>query len=85
MRNPFYIDTLMAYKRENWYTVEPKTATSQCVHFEFAASPMEKKKHKKKSSLLHVSILGYFEIVEVIGQNTQKIKDNLIGLQINLR
>ena len=27
------------------YTVEPKTATSPCVHFEVAASPMEKKHH----------------------------------------
>ena len=27
------------------YTVEPKTATSPCVHFEVAASPTEKKHH----------------------------------------
>ena len=50
------------------YTVEPKTATSPCVHFEFAASPKE-----KKTSLLHVSILSHFEIVEIIGPNTQEM------------
>ena len=49
------------------YTVEPKTATSPCVHFEVAAS------YEKKTSLLHVSVLGYFEIVEIIGPNTQEI------------
>ena len=27
------------------YTVEPKTATSPCVHFEVATSPTEKKKN----------------------------------------
>ena len=27
------------------YTVEPKTATPPCVHFEVAASPTEKKHH----------------------------------------
>ena len=27
------------------YTVEPKTATSPCVHFEVATSPTEKKHH----------------------------------------
>ena len=50
------------------YTVEPKTATSPCVHFEVAASPME-----KNTSLLHVSVLGYFETVEIIGANTREI------------
>ena len=50
------------------YTVEPKTATSPCVHFEVAASPTE-----KKTSLLHVSVLSLFEIVEIIGPNTQEI------------
>ena len=50
------------------YTVEPKTATSPCVHFEVAASPTE-----KKTSLLHVSIFSHTEIVEIIGPNTREI------------
>ena len=50
------------------YTVEPKTATSPCVHFEVATSPTE-----KKTSLLHVPILSRFEIVEIIGPNTREI------------
>ena len=50
------------------YTVEPKTATSPCVHFEVAASPTE-----KKTSLLHVSILSRFEIVEIICPYTREI------------
>ena len=49
------------------YTVEPKTATSPYVHFEVAASPTE------KISLLDVSVLSYFEIVEIIGPNTREI------------
>ena len=44
------------------YTVEPKTATFPCVHFEVATSPTE-----KKTSLLYVSILSHFEIVEIVG------------------
>ena len=50
------------------YTVEPKIATSPCVHFEVAASPTE-----KKTSLLHVSIFSHFEIVEIIGPNNPEI------------
>ena len=50
------------------YTVEPKTATSPCVHFEVAASPT-----KKNTSLLYVSIFSRFEIVEIIGSNTREI------------
>ena len=50
------------------YTVEPKTATSTCVHFEVAAPPTE-----KKISRLHVSIFSHFEIVEIIGLNTLEI------------
>ena len=49
------------------YTVEPKTATSPCVHFEVAAHL------RKKTSLLHVSIFSHFEIVEIIGSNTWEI------------
>ena len=50
------------------YTVEPKTVTSPCVHFEVAASPTE-----KKTLILHVSILTHFEIMEIIGPNTTEI------------
>ena len=50
------------------YEVESITATSPCVHFEVAALPTE-----KKASFLHVSILSHFEIVEIIGPNTQEI------------
>ena len=46
------------------YAVEPKTATSPCVHFELAASPSE-----KNTSLLYVSIFSRFEIVEIISSN----------------
>ena len=49
------------------YTVEPKK-DSPCVHFEVGASPTE-----KKTSLLHVSVLSHFEIVEIIGTNTREI------------
>ena len=49
------------------YTVEPKTATSPCVHFQVAASPTEKKHH------LHVSIFSRFEIEEIIDSNTREI------------
>ena len=61
------------------YTVEPKTATSTCVHFEVATSPT-----KKKPSLLHVSILSRFEIVDIIGPSTWEIilSAILLGLQI---
>ena len=57
---------LLAFKRENFVYSRTKTATSPCVHFEVATSPTE-----KKTSLLHVSILSRFEIVKIIGQNTQ--------------
>ena len=50
------------------YTVEPKTATSPCVHFEVAASPTE-----KNTSLLRVSIFSRFDIVEIIDSNTREI------------
>ena len=50
------------------YTVGPKTATSPFVHFEIVASPTE-----KITSLLHVSVLSYFEIVEIISPNTREI------------
>ena len=61
-------EQLLAFKCENFVTVEPKTATSPCVHYEVAASPTE-----KKTSLLHVFILSHFEIVEIIGPNTREI------------
>ena len=48
--------------------MEPKTATSPCVHFEVAASSTE-----KNTSLLHVSIFSRLDIVEKIGPNTREI------------
>ena len=68
------------------YTVEPKTATSPCIHFEVAASPTE-----KKTSLLHVCVLSHFEIAEIIGPNTQEMTwsaffffDDLLHLKTTL-
>ena len=51
------------------YTVEPKTATFPMRFI----SRLRPHLRKKKTSLLHVSVLSYFKIVEIIGPNTQEI------------
>ena len=59
---------LLAFKRENFvYSRTKNSHFSMCL---FRGCGFT---YGKKTSLLHVSVLSYFEIVEIIGLNTREL------------